>query len=372
MSRGACRVPAAWHLVILWLLTATVGGQAQDSIPRPPGLIPAGSAGFRLYVEEDFLYDRRNMDRNYTGGLGIGIGGRDEAVGAYRTVALFDRWLRMAARHAANNEQLYSGLLFLTAFTPDSLKDDQPIYDDRPYASLEGWTARHLSIGEKRASVWRTEATIGVLGLNLARNAQRYIHKRSRAGSGKDTPYDPKGWQYQISAGGEPTFMYAVAYEAQMQGLLRPREWNRYKKAFEATWGWQGSVGYYTELDGALTARLGMFGTSFWEFRSNPMSGANKAPGEFPLDLFAFGALRPRAMLYNALLQGQVRHSEVRFSFSEVEHFGVEFDAGAEIGWRFGAHRLSATAVWPAGRSNEYRGPNARTHTWGSLFIGWQ
>jgi hypothetical protein len=144
----------------------------------------------------------------------------------------------------------------------------------------------------------------------------------------------------------------------------------------------QGSLGYYTELNGGMTARLGLFRANFWELQSSPMQTTSRVPpvqgartrgsgkhSWFDAELFGYGLLRPRVIGYNVLLQGQFRRSVHEFSASEIERLVTEFEAGLTTTLQFGGSHLVATWVTPAGRTPEFMGPMARTHTWGAVHV---
>jgi len=85
-------------------------------------------------------------------------------------------------------------------------------------------------------------------------------------------------------------------------------------------------------------------------------------------DLYWFGGLTERAVLYNALLQGQFRKSVVRTEAANVERGVTEFQTGITVG--LGPVGLTWAVL--AGRTPEFRGPQARPHVWSglSLIIG--
>jgi len=212
-----------------------------------------------------------------------------------------------------------------------------------------------------------------MLGLNLARNAQRFAHKVYRGTAGTSTPVDPKGWGNQISDGGELTALYAAGYERVLLEKLVTKGAPQEGAYAQLTAGAQATVGYNTELGGATSVRLGRIRSDFWEWRSNPLGNVNKtlsAGGRRPFELFVFGAMRPRLVGYNALLQGQFsdRSNPTRFNASEISRVVTEFDVGASLAFDASCRRVSLTYV-AAGRTQEFKGPQARTHSWGSLFL---
>ena len=107
-------------------------------------------------------------------------------------------------------------------------------------------------------------------------------------------------------------------------------------------------------------------------FPSTPLvsvAGAVQAArGEF----FAFGAVRGRGVLYNALLQGGVKDSSHKLSSSDISRGILEFELGIH-GLVPLDESYSLYATWAAalaGRSPEFHTDLSRWHWWGSLQLG--
>lgn len=347
---------------------SSVNAQGQPTNPNPFGSFERKFTGFGLYIEEDFLYAARNQDRNYTGGLGLQAGG-DWVNRAYLAKPLdgVDRLTGVGRKHDARTRRFTNFMFTGTAFTPDSLNTKDPVFDDRPYASLLALTTAHQSVDDNGKSIWTSQLSIGVLGLSLLGDVQASIHRGSRSRCRCDRPYHPQGWLNQISDGGEPTALYKVAYE---QLLWESAELgNRW---FQASGGWELNGGYYTNVAGSLLGRIGLINSEFWEFNHNPMNSVNQRVGESrgsPIEAFVFGASRPRLVAYNALLQGQFRESVHTLSGSDIRRALVEYETGIAVSARFGENRFGLTWVYVAGRTAEFKGPMERTHTWGSAYL---
>jgi hypothetical protein len=274
----------------------------------------------------------------------------------------FDRALGLAPIHRQNKfgvRERYALTFGHSAFTPDDLGDTQVIPGDRPYASLLYLTSARLSVSPDRYFALRTDMTFGLLGGPLARPVQAWIHEQLR-GDGV-SPKDPKGWSHQISDGGEPTLRYGVS--------------GRWLVPDTASWldlsvlG-EVNVGTYTNAATGLVLRMGLRQTPFWGFDSNPMGYANQGTsgesGPDRLDAYVFAGLRERAVAYNALLQGQFRHSDLRVRAADVERLITEFEIGFVVG-KPGI--VSFTWALFAGRSPEYEGVGERPHLWGSMYL---
>ena len=91
-----------------------------------------------------------------------------------------------------------------------------------------------------------------------------------------------------------------------------------------------------------------------------PIFSSNRAEHRDEFYLWAGGRLNLR--IYNALLQGQFRHSEVTVSSDNMERLVAEY-------W-FGVTRefvkKNYARFFIRGHSNEFKGPNARSAAWGA------
>lgn len=355
--------------VVLLLLSGSAAGQQPATQPADAGsekTVDRKLTSASFYMENDlFVKGAVDEDRNYTGGFGFQFSG-DFVKPLEAPLRAIDRLTRASHRHddfdGAHADTL---LIFGTAFTPDNLRERRPIIGDRPYASLVGVSVRHLSVdGHLLDQAWSSELVVAALGTPVARNVQTTIHRRLRARSGKKEPYDPQGWHTQISDGGEPTALYQVAYERR---LLGP-ESDESRKHFEVTGGVAASAGYYTNLSAFTNARVGWFTSNFWEFTPSAMSIARQNVGPMSRsswELFLFGGARPRFNIYNALLQGQFRHSVYTVG---INHETLEWDLGAAAYIPFLRTQLTWDAY--AGRTPEFQGSH-RTHTWGSIIVSY-
>lgn len=183
--------------------------------------------------------------------------------------------------------------------------------------------------------------------------------------TGNDVPVDPLGWANQISAGGEPTALYRTGYQRQLAGdgaLGRRKHW-------QVVGGVEGAVGYHTTAAGSLSARLGAFTTEFWQFPRGIASAAVAPPdtaaaGVRRWDLFAFAALRPRVVLYNALLQGQFRDSVHTVT---PQRLLGEWESGVGASVPVKGWQLQAVVQLAQGRTADYIGAKARHYTWGTV-----
>jgi hypothetical protein len=336
------------------------------------------------YIEEDLLYPRQNEDRNYTGGLGLQfVGGQLQQRGLMSPLNAIDRLTHFRRRHCRPDGEGIHGrfhaLMFTgVAYTPEDLRAAEPIRDDRPYASLMAITLQRMTVSEDQERVWSSQLVLGALGLRVMHDIQASAHVVGRRYFFNDSePPDPKGWDNQISNGGEPTAMYRVAYERLWASDTAVTRVGRVPLGYDVSIGRELNVGYYTNAALLLRARAGMIRSKFWQSTVNPMTGVNQFPARAAgtasrrpdLSFLVFAGLRPRVIVYNALLNGQTRDSEHTFGWDRTQHVLVESEIGGELTIPLRRSSLLVTLVFPAGRTAEFRGPMSRTHYWGALYF---
>ncbi len=351
----------------------------------PPGVasaqggppVPAAGAApgdERLVRGVAIVHDNDNLphpgntlrDDNYSAAYEIRIDGRAVAA-AHLTAPLtaLDRATGLRRRHAGSTRTFHSAQLAGLVYTPDRLDTPAVQYDDRPYASLVALSVSRTSVGGPALDrVWWSRFSIGMLGLTAPGDIQRLLHRTRRWMTGKHVPVDPLGWPNQISAGGEPTALYGAGYERRLGGdggVGRRKHW-------QVTGALEGSAGYQTTAAAALSARVGAFTTEFWEF---PRGRASHATGQHDpeaavarWDLFAFALVRPRVVLYDALVQGQFRHSAHTVP---LRHLLGEWEGGLGASLPFGDARLQVVVQLAQGRTADFVGPKARAYTWGTV-----
>jgi hypothetical protein len=195
----------------------------------------------------------------------------------------------------------------------------------------------------------------GLIGLDLADALQGGLHEAS----GKR---EIRGWDNQISAGGEPTAGYSVA----MQKALVDGPRQELKAEVE------GDIGFFTGGRASLSWRVGRINTPWWSF--NPQQSffvthdsgiAPPSPRGSPKELYLTAGLKGELVLYNVLLQGQFRDSVHTFSRDQVEPLvGQAWLGGVwEVG---GGYRLSFTYQF---RTEDFDAARATSVKWGSIVL---
>ncbi|MET0659849.1 MAG: lipid A deacylase LpxR family protein [Steroidobacteraceae bacterium] len=307
--------------------------------------------GVRLQADND-LFSGRHRDRDYTGGLAVTLSGERARTGSLS----LDPWLARMDEIVGVPEgaqTLFARQIGFIAFTPQDLKTSMAMQDDRPYASLFFVANGRMSVAADQRSAWFSSLTVGALGLPLAKDLQNGIH--SLVGSDQ-----ARGYSHQISAGGEPTARYTLAYQQLL--FANPGGTLDVKATL------QGGVGYLTNASAALLLRYGLSGSPWWS--STPELADNMSP-PVPMSQHAgrmntyfFTGARIEARAYNAMLQGQFRHSDVRYASSEVEPVIVHawFGFVTEL---FAHTQLSYTLNYQSAEVRE--GKAARDSLWGAV-----
>lgn len=329
----------------------------------------------RLFAGVGLVHDNDNLphpgntlrDDNYSAAYEFRLNGRIvEALGLAAPLEGFD-WLTRADRvHARGRRRFHSAQAIGIIYTPDRLDTAAVQTDDRPYASLMAVTVTRTSIlGAALDREWSTAVSVGMLGLELPGEAQRLLHRTRRWMTGQPVPPDPLGWGNQISAGGEPTALYRAGYRQRLAGdggAGRRKHW-------EVLGGVTGEAGYVVSASADVAARVGLFTSEFWEFARGVGGAAmgQQAPvagGEHRWDLMLFALLRPRAVAYDALLQGQFRRSVFTVP---LRHGWLEWEGGLGGSIPIGTHQLQVVVQLAQGRTADYVGPKADAYTWGTV-----
>ena len=311
----------------------------------------AGVDAVRVQIDND-LFAGDNQDRDYTGGMSITISGeraRDGLLSLDPLLRHLDQWLvRVKGTNVHHARQI--GLM---AFTPkDTLvREVQP--DDRPYASLLFVSNGRVTVDADNRGAWTSSLTIGVLGLSVSERLHGAVH--DLVGSEK-----PLGYDHQISAGGEPTARYTLA--RQSLWVADPSGHIDVKTTV------QGSVGFLTETSASISLRAGRFNSPWWSFAPELTDYmAAPVPSESyrgERELYVFLGARVKARAYNALLQGQFRDSEVRYTSSEVQPLLAEAWIGV-VTQILGQTQLSYALHYQTAELRN--GPASRDALWGAV-----
>lgn len=268
-----------------------------------------GVDAVRLQIDND-LFAGDEQDRDYTGGMGITISGERARDGLLSLDPLLRRLDRASLDGVAADDEnvYYARQIGLMAFTPSDTLVTEVQPNDRPYASLLFLSNGRVRVDADDRGVWTSSLTIGVLGLSASEHLHSTVHEV--VGSER-----PRGYDHQISAGGEPTARYTLA--RQKLWIADPSGRVDVKTTV------QGSVGFLTETSASISVRAGRFNSHWWSFApeltdymSAPVPTESYRGGR---EMYVFAGARVKARAYNAFLQGQFRHSDVRYAADEIQ-----------------------------------------------------
>jgi len=412
---------AAAELGLADASTSALASPAPPPPPPPPvplGLPPYKEPGFTgsvIYIDEDtFMFP--TTDQDYTTGLQFTFGGRF-AKSLMPPLRLLDRASSIQKvhdticddksagchDHGYEAHTLVVGLTFFTprkgdAGDPDCTLQEhgcvlaltRPLHDDRPYASLlYGTVARETARGK---NAWLSDFTFGVIGLQLGKRLQTAYHQ----GWGHDVT--PGGWGFQISNGGEPTLKYRVGWRRLLASKFTepPKPPVDYAmpggqashlppRKLDLTADVEANAGFYTNVQAGARLRVSPFGridSPFWAAQRQPVVPSLKnATDRIISEAYLWVSGGASAWAYNALLQGQFKHSEVTLPFGDagdphrtaLNRLIWDYEAGAAL--RFG--RRAGRVLRHVGLTYQYNrhralftGPHSRQHAWGGIYLG--
>ncbi len=291
----------------------------------------ASDRGFSLQLDND-LFSGAHRDQDYSWGAALTLASpRPSGIAKPLDEARdeIESWFTTgdagASAFAPETHTTQYGIL---AMTPSTLRSAEPLVNDRPFANLVFISAAQMRVLGDGNRARFSSFTLGALGLQAAESLMRVMHRAV----GDELP---QGWDHQISEGGEPTFRYMQA----KQWLLGDHE-NRSAAKPELKFTVSGSAGYLTEGSIALSGRWGHIQSPWWSFAPElgdytaaPVAPVTRFSSHNPAEIFAFAGVRVKARAYNALLQGQFRHSDVRVGSDDLARVYAEAWMGLASTW---------------------------------------
>lgn len=266
-----------------------------------------------LSIDND-LFAPRNSDKDYTAGIAITF--QDLQHNAFTSLldqplGVLDQFLQSSAAIRSYNYEIGS-----YGFTPDDIESQHLDRTDRPYASIVYFSAsRHYQqVGSD--AFWTSAFTLGALGLEVFKSGQNTVHKVI-------TGDKPRGWDNQISEGGELTARYQLAYHAPLPGSAPNHQLKM--SLF-------GSVGYLTEAGAALSFRRGLISSPDYRFNPAITSYGEQTnavdAGSDGLENYFWGGIGLKYRVFNAFLEGQFRDSAHTIGRSNLRPVIAELWAG--------------------------------------------
>lgn len=310
---------------------------------------PNKGSGIGIYIDQDLLVPFTNEDRDYTMGIAIEFFWAKEE-GLYPLDGMVKKVGEWLGIKESGNDIVYSFMLGTLAYTPDDLSDPQPIYDDRPYSSLIYLSNKRVRADEKNALA--AEVLVGLLGTNISRDAQSAFHKFYREVAGTKEPVEPRGWSHQISDGTEITMRLR---------LTNSRLLYSSPGSFDISSTAGLSLGFQTNANFGLAFRLGNIQSRFWSLPFDPVTRGNFLPSAPNKEWYFWTAARAHLVGYDALLQGQFKPSEVKYSADEIERLVYDGAIGLTFGFEGSQLTISANA-----KTSDLKN-TSRKQVWGSI-----
>ncbi len=293
------------------------------------------NSGIGFYIDQDMFVPFSNEDRDYTMGFAVEFFWAKEK-GLYPLDGLVKTAGEWLGIEKSDEDIVYSFMLGTLAYTPDDLSDSQPIYNDRPYSSLIYLSNKRVLTDGKNALA--AEVLLGLIGSKLPGEFQAGFHSMYREAfdlEPTDDPVEPKGWRHQISDGGELTLRLRLTNSRVQEKLSIP-------KKLDVTTTMGLSLGFQTNANLGFAIRAGKLRSPFWSLPYDPVNRGNFVPSKAEDEWYFWTAFNARFVAYDALLQGQFRHSEVTFNYDEIEH--VVYDGGIGLTLGFDESQLTISA----------------------------
>ncbi|MES2822991.1 MAG: lipid A deacylase LpxR family protein [Pseudomonadota bacterium] len=297
-----------------------------------------------------------DRDRDYTFGINLTYSGTyaSNAVVSLKTpLAVIDDWfgLEQVTENFYNNYSVETGIY---GFTPEDITQQQINNRDRPYASIFYLSSSHDRIDSDNNIAWKTTLTIGALGLDVAGKLQSAAHELISA-------KEARGWNHQISDGGELTGRYVIARQHYLEG---------FSKSLEVKSTLQASVGYLTEASWSLSFRGGKIISPWATFNPDLTTYGEKSTysnnaASFN-EYYFWAGFTLKARVYNAFLQGQVRDTDWSYAHQSLRPIIMEAWAGYTYAFKEG-YRISY--VLRAQTSEIKSGDGNRSIVWGGLIF---
>lgn len=302
---------------------------------------------FTTQVDQDFLFRfpfSKNEDRNYTQGTCFTYSHPDLINSAFF-------WPLRKIGQLDSDLIPYSTSVSLggTAFTPRIIDSVNPIIGDRPFAFLlylstssmfrKDKDVIRLNGNTETIPIYHTfNINFGFFGTKLGYEFQSFAHKNIVQGR----PTDPKGWDTQISKGGQPTMLLDYSRFRPLP-LLRIPMHNNERSLFDIGWNFGGSIGYYDRITSGLYGRLGnlkrdhqaKWNTSWASLNTANFQHtilANQKRNSF--EYFIYGKITTTLMLRNSMLLGQrFFSSQYTLNPEWVKTGLIEYEWGLVFAW---------------------------------------
>lgn len=301
--------------------------------------------GYQMMItheNDSFVYflNLPNDDDNYTGGIKAELFAPE-----------FKFWQPFIP--LKNAQKIRSTLaVSIVAFTPNVLNSSTIQYGGRPYASFSA-----ISIGKEYysdRSFLKSELYLGFFGLDFAKNAQTYIHKKGVLGTIRPVP---EGWHNQIGNKNIFTFNYAVNYLKKIK-IFKTNNIAPFLRL-------DTNIGsYITDVSVGLNLAYNLNTSPFLSGQIEHLLETGN------MKKFRFNTYvepRLRHVLYNSSLEGALfgDSSVYKIPHSDVRRYQFELNTGMNFSF-WDVFYLGAVV---SGRSQEFKG-GKRIYYWGGINFG--
>lgn len=263
-----------------------------------------------------------NEDRDYTMGLSIRFNSCRKGSSWFSGHEVQHLLLDVLSIGDAQTQFQYSTAFESFTYTPDDLPAEGPVFEDKPYSSILQVTNNLVAFKNAGRSATEVSLSLGFLGLPVSEWTQVALHQTLRSITGSEEPFNPEGWNNQISNGGEPTAKLRLTWFYRQD--LRA-EW------LDLVYSTGLDIGYQTGANVGVTARFGLLNKQKPVWQTGRSDGG-LTQSSHNQEFYGILSNRVNFVGYNALLQGQFKSNPHELSASEIERFVFENSIG--IGWQ--------------------------------------
>ena len=314
---------------LVLLVTLPILSSAQRIDNTAAQRVSQDTGYFRFHYDNDF-FSRNRTDYYYTQGYSFEV-----AHSVFAKNPLSKILLRFRGKPTA-----YGLALEHFGFTPTSIKSDEILVGDRPFAGVIMLKSFSISVDTARRQRLSSTLSLGMVGpAAFAGKMQTAIHRWS------GDPL-PQGWQHQIR--NEVVVNYELNHERQLAAVPDFLSLNSNAQIRLGTLS--------NKMQTGLTLTLGYFDSAFSSY-----------PNSRKKDLQLYVYSQPLGSLvgYDATLQGGLfnRSSPYTLGVSEISRFTFQHNYGVVMKVR----KLYAE-YYRTYLSQEFK--NGRTHVWGGVKLG--
>jgi hypothetical protein len=342
------------HLHLTSVIASVTVAASLWSMPSAAAEAGHDKQAWALSLDND-LFVPAGTDRDFTAGMALtysGLPGLRHWSYLDEGLAFIDALHGLSDGASAVTPSIEFGAY---GFTPEAIDAREPQRDDRPYASLAYVSASRIYQAPSGRYAWTSAITLGVLGSDVFNDSQRAVHEIT----GSDRA---RGWEHQISDGGELTLRYQAAYH---------QYWATTTPSTHVKTTYFASVGYLTEAGIALSTRSGRISSPDHRFNPELISYGERVneTGTVPYsgdESYFWGGVALKVRVYNAFLQGQLRDSTHTLHTRQLRPLLAE----AWVGYTSSITRDIKFSYVLRAQSSEIReGRGDRALLWGGLVL---